>query len=493
MRKKLAIKNRIRRISLYWKTWMITAVTILLTIALFFMIFSIFATRFLEQQQQKKFTHVSDEIFQEIEKKGIKPKKLEEYMLDGYNIFVTQNDEIIYPKYEEMITYSKNSDKAEPIEDDEFVAQVEVVQANAVDSSALSASRKITYQGTQYGVTILSPSIVNQKEIKNVFYSIIPYFIVIGLVVSAILSMFYARYFSKKVNHLNRTIHQMAENSPMIDYQEREGDELQKLENSLHKMYHELQMAMQRLHQEMSMVKRLEQDRQVFMRGATHELKTPIMAMNTMLEGMLSGVEGYENHEYYLQACYQRLQSMSHLVQEMLEVSRIESVMFSGEMNLKEATEEVIEVYDYMIEDRQLTLSVDLSESGKVQIPKRNLQKILSNLIGNAVKYTPINGKITIISSQKYWEIRNEVKDAQILEKEKIFEPFVSLEIEKEEEFAKSHGLGLYIVDTILKQYGYVYHWTISEKTSEFIFQIQLDVQKMDGKIENSKDITTLY
>lgn len=146
-----------------------------------------------------------------------------------------------------------------------------------------------------------------------------------------------------------------------------------------------------------------------------------------------------------------------------------------------------------MIEDRQLTLSVDLSESGKVQIPKRNLQKILSNLIGNAVKYTPINGKITIISSQKYWEIRNEVKDAQILEKEKIFEPFVSLEIEKEEEFAKSHGLGLYIVDTILKQYGYVYHWTISEKTSEFIFQIQLDVQKMDGKIENSKDITTLY
>lgn len=475
------IKGRVKRTSLYWKTWVITAITILITIGLFFLIFSLFATRFLENNQQKKFDQTSNLIFKSVENEGVNQELLEKYMIAGYNVFISYNGQLIYPEYAEI---SFGSSSPSPLFDAQSIGEgIEVtpsdsigqLEAVSVTTVPLMEERTVTYKGIPYLVQIMYPVAVNQDEIKDVFYSIIPYFIVIGLVVSSVISIIYARYFSRKITHLNQTVHSMSTSSAPITYEAQEGDELQDLENSVHHMYQELQFTLQKLNQEMDTVKRLEEDRQVFMRGATHELKTPIMAMTTMLEGMMAQVEGYEDREHYLQACYTRLQSMSRLVNEMLEVSRIESVMFSGEMELKKATEEVIEIYAYMLADKEIELETGHLTSGLVHIPKRNLQKVLSNLVGNAVKYTPNQGKIVVISNNQEWQIRNQVKDSQRLKETKIFAPFVSFETECNNEFEKSHGLGLYIVDTILTQYGYHYSWEVNEVTSEFIFRIKLN------------------
>lgn len=478
-------KKRVKKTSLYWKTWVITAITILITIGLFFLIFSLFATRFLENNQQKKFDQTSDLIFKSVESEGLNRELLEKYMIAGYNVFISYDNQLIYPEYAELsfksaIASFEVTDEStiapvtiEPIMEPAVIGQTNTI--SMTQAWPLMTQRTVTYKSTPYQVEIFYPAAVNQDEIKDVFYSIIPYFIVIGLVVSSVISIIYARYFSRKITHLNQTVHSMSSSSVPMTYEATEGDELQDLENSVHHMYQELQFTLQKLNQEMSTVKRLEEDRQVFMRGATHELKTPIMAMTTMLEGMMAQVEGYEDHDHYLQACYTRLQSMSRLVNEMLEVSRIESVMFSGQMELKEATEEVIDIYAYMLEDKEIQLETSHLASGLVHIPKRNLQKILSNLVGNAVKYTPSQGRIVVVSNDQEWQIRNQVKEVQRLKETKIFAPFVSFEAECNSEFEKSHGLGLYIVDTILTQYGYTYSWEVNEITSEFIFRIKLN------------------
>ncbi|MBP1043083.1 HAMP domain-containing histidine kinase [Vagococcus sp. BWB3-3] len=482
------VRERIKKTSLYWKTWVITAVTILITIGLFFLIFSLFATRFLENNQQKKFDQTSQLIFRSVETEGINQKVLDNYMIAGYNVFISYNEQLIYPEYAEISFNSAiqsseldEGQEAAEIGDtvmiepqiDGNIDQIETV--GLFQTIPLMNQQTIAYQGIPYLVEIMYPATVNQEEIKGVFYSIIPYFIVIGLLVSSVISVIYARYFSRKITRLNRTVHSMSTSSEPMTYEAMPGDELQDLENSVHHMYQELQFTLQKLNQEMSTVKRLEEDRQVFMRGATHELKTPIMAMTTMLEGMMAQVEGYEDHDHYLQACYTRLQSMSRLVNEMLEVSRIESVMFSGQMELKKATEEVIEIYSYMLEDKEIQLETRHLTSGLVHIPKRNLQKVLSNLVGNAVKYTPTQGKLVIVSNDQEWQIRNQVKNVQQLKEANIFAPFVSFETECNSEFEKSHGLGLYIVDTILTQYGYHYSWEVNEVTGEFIFRIKLN------------------
>lgn len=54
-----------------------------------------------------------------------------------------------------------------------------------------------------------------------------------------------------------------------------------------------------------------------------------------------------------------------------------------------------------------------------------------------------------------------------------IADPFISYDVE-EEEYAKSHGLGLYIVVSLLEQYQYPYHFDLDNETKEFVFQIKM-------------------
>ena len=315
--------------------------------------------------------------------------------------------------------------------------------------------------------------IVNPSDIKTILINIIPYFTLIGLLVSLGISWIYSRYFTSKINHLNELVHQMSSSSISSEFEPQSGDELQELKNNVYSMYQELQETLEQLSEEMEVVKRLEEDRQLFMRGATHELKTPIMAMMTTLRGLMEGVEGYENQEHHLTICYGRLQSMSRLVNEMLEISRLESVVFAGETNINQVSMAILDVYDYMIQDKELKIAAEFKEPLKLKIPERNLQKIVSNLIGNSVKYSPPKSTVTILSSKNSWEIRNKIKYTENLNFEAIFDPFISYE-QEDESAEMSHGLGLYVVSAILKQYGYTYDCFLDNQSKEFVFKIKI-------------------
>ncbi|MGX7417590.1 sensor histidine kinase [Carnobacterium gallinarum] len=469
----------IKKISLYWKTWLITVTTILLTLGVFFIIFSQFATYFLEDAQKNRFNQGVKEIKTYTEKNGIDPNYLGEYYRSGFLVTIVKGENLIFPvqgisgEVAGVVPFTEElqvneSTKAYPSE------AVTIMNTTIASNSLLTMEENITYQGEVYRLWVSYPLSLNKEDIQQVLTSVTPFFLGIGLIVSFVVSIIYAKYFSSKITRLNTAINQMADGTLIEEHFEKEGDELQELENNLHRMYQDLQSALQQLNQEVQVVKRLEKDRQLFMRGATHELKTPIMAMSTMLEGMLENVEGYENRDQYLKACYGRLQSMGKLVNEMLEVSRIEGIIYQGKTNLKIATEEVIDIYRYMLEDKAIDLLLSELFVTEIEIPKRNLQKVLSNLIGNAVKYTPEQGSIRIYSNQEIWSITNTMKEGSIKDASKIFEPFVSYEEQSENEFDQSHGLGLYIVDAILTQYGIVYDYSIDGEKNTFEFKLEL-------------------
>jgi signal transduction histidine kinase len=157
----------------------------------------------------------------------------------------------------------------------------------------------------------------------------------------------------------------------------------------------------------------------------------------------------------------------------MLEVSRLEETVFSGETDINKLTLDVLEVYEYMIQDKEIELVVSQGKEQKVKIPERALQKIISNLIGNSVKYSPPKKKISILSNNHVWQISNHVNHIEKMDLKSIADPFISYDVE-EEEYAKSHGLGLYIVVSLLEQYQYPYHFDLDNKTKEFVFQIKM-------------------
>jgi Txe/YoeB family toxin of Txe-Axe toxin-antitoxin module len=100
----IKIKKQIQSLPLYWKTWFITTLTLIATLIIFFLVFSTFATKFLENNQQKKFDKTVNQIVEEIEKNGINEEKLNQYSLEGYSIFISSNNELIYPNYSNALS-----------------------------------------------------------------------------------------------------------------------------------------------------------------------------------------------------------------------------------------------------------------------------------------------------------------------------------------------------------------------------------------------------
>lgn len=467
----IKIKKQIQSLPLYWKTWFITTLTLIATLIIFFLVFSTFATKFLENNQQKKFDKTVNQIVEEIEKNGINEEKLNQYSLEGYSIFISSNNELIYPNYSNALSTTAT-------ESSTLSNVIQIGPATSINSfengnSSLSTSKRILYKNIWLSLDVYYPVVVNSKEIKSILVDTAPYFVLIGIIVSFGISWIYSRYFVAKINKLNLLVHEMSTSSVSKEYVSQPGDEIQELKNNVYFMYQELQETMVQLNIEMNRVKKLEEDRQIFMRGATHELKTPIMAMMTTLSGMIENIEGYEDQVYHLSLCYNRLQSMSRLVNEMLEVSRLEEAVFSGETDINKLTLDVLEVYEYMIQDKEIELEVSQGKEQKVKIPERALQKIISNLIGNSVKYSPPKKKISILSNNHVWQISNHVNHIEKMDLKSIADPFISYDVE-EEEYAKSHGLGLYIVVSLLEQYQYPYHFDLDTETKEFVFQIKM-------------------
>ncbi|MEN2667235.1 ATP-binding protein [Listeria aquatica] len=106
-----------------------------------------------------------------------------------------------------------------------------------------------------------------------------------------------------------------------------------------------------------------------------------------------------------------------------------------------------------------------------INIPGKHLKKVCSNLISNALKYSPSNSTIEIgyRASRNIFYIQNKMNSPIQLDVKEIVRPFHT---QDSSENFPSHGLGLFVVDNILTKYDYRYQ--IVQNPDEFIFMIKL-------------------
>lgn len=186
-------------------------------------------------------------------------------------------------------------------------------------------------------------------------------------------------------------------------------------------------------------------DRVFFTRGASHELKTPIMAVTSMLEGMMWNIDGFEDREYYLQECLFQMESMTKLVNEILNLSQAEQLQ-DVKSKIYEVIMELSTLYEIISKDKGCQILITCDNKGlEVNILKQNLNKVLSNLLSNALKYAPDNSVIDITIKDEVFSISNACVGLKNDAVKDLCNPFVQGENAKE-----GHGLGLYIVKTIL-------------------------------------------
>ena len=207
---------------------------------------------------------------------------------------------------------------------------------------------------------------------------------------------------------------------------------------------------------------RLERMRQDFFSNVSHELKTPLAAIQATVETLLDGALHDPKHNMnFLGRINENVDRLNRLVNDLLELSRIETGQQTLDLiatPLVPALEACVQRLEHRAQARKqhLSLAQD-SEPVEAQADDLALDQILDNLVDNAIKYTPEGGTITLKASQAAGLARIDIIDNGfgIAEKDlpRIFERFFRADRARDRQDPGT-GLGLSIVKHLVQAHG---------------------------------------
>lgn len=304
-------------------------------------------------------------------------------------------------------------------------------------------------------------------ELEKAFKEISPLLLLATLTIALLSSWFYSRIITKPVLKISGISQKMSDLQLEWHIKEERSDELGVLEKSLNSLSHnlsfalsELQTANKKLERDIVLEKELEQARLDFFAAASHELKTPITVIKGQLEGMILGVGAYKDHEKYLTRSLEVANILENLVQEILTISRLEKQNANANTERFDAAlivREYLYATDDLIVQKELQLEIDLPPNIYCVGSKMLMKKVFSNLIGNAIIYSPQGDsvRITAAAHGEQWIFTVENTGTHIPEDAipHLFDAFYRVDQSRSRETGGS-GLGLYIVQKILEQHG---------------------------------------
>ncbi|MBT4512259.1 MAG: GAF domain-containing sensor histidine kinase [Chloroflexi bacterium] len=197
-----------------------------------------------------------------------------------------------------------------------------------------------------------------------------------------------------------------------------------------------------------------------FISMVAHDLKAPLAAIQTYFGVMLGGYTGElsEKHRDLIEKSSARLDALFELISDLLDISRIETGQIVHEMeevSLKELTGILLEDTQRLAEQKGLSFSADISpDLPKINGSALRLQQLFTNLLSNALKFTPEGGSVSLNLTCRDCEIVGEIEDSGVGIPEQdlphVFEDFYrATNVE-----APGTGLGLPIVNRILEAHG---------------------------------------
>jgi signal transduction histidine kinase/CRP-like cAMP-binding protein len=151
----------------------------------------------------------------------------------------------------------------------------------------------------------------------------------------------------------------------------------------------------------------LDRLRTYFLGMVSHDLKAPLVAIESYLQVILGGFAGEINEEQreMLDRSSHRIGELLNLISDLLDVSRIEAGQIAKEfkpMSLSEVVEGSLEDVQAMAKEKGMKLCVEVPEELPViQAAPHRLRQVLNNLLSNAIKFTPSEGLITISVEDK--------------------------------------------------------------------------------------------
>lgn len=218
-----------------------------------------------------------------------------------------------------------------------------------------------------------------------------------GSLAILIISYLVARHFlQRRLNRLEAALYHLA-HKQFEEFQEEhylKKDELDDIIVSMNKTVLSTEKELQRLN-------RLENYRKEFIGDISHELKTPIFAIQGFIETLLDGALYDERvNKSFLEKAMRNVNRLNILTRDLMEISKLETGELRSDLQafrIKDIILEVVENLQYKAQNESITLKmIDFDAKITVMADRNQLRQVLINLIENAIKYNKPNGLVTV-------------------------------------------------------------------------------------------------
>ncbi len=295
------------------------------------------------------------------------------------------------------------------------------------------------------------------RDIGNSYVGRTSFFVAIAIVVTtATIGLLVFGLLTRRLKKLSEEMRRTSDSgfdlSPDIDVSPTGGDEIDRLARSFVTMSGKIK-------DQLAQLKENDNLRRELVSNISHDLRTPLSAMQGYLETLIIKGDSLSDEERkkYLKIARRHTVRLGSLIGDLFELSKLDSASVTPRLeafSVAELVQDIAQEFQLEAEKKGITLSLDLDTTSASTIGDIGLiQRVLENLVRNAIRYTPIGGEVTLSISERPQTVAVAVSDtgSGIPDSEitHIFERFYRSP-QREKARSDSSGLGLAIVKRIL-------------------------------------------
>lgn len=312
------------------------------------------------------------------------------------------------------------------------------------------------------------------------------YYYIFGLqfLLIILLALIYSRWFTRPLIELNKSAKAIASEDFTVKTSINTHDEIEELSKNINLISQNLSESIEGLKDknkqldEYANQKAEEEERmRNLLMDMSHEFKTPLGIISGFVEILEDGV-GEKPKEYYLNSISDEIEGLDELVHNTLEMARLESGEYRlslSEFDISDLIRDAVDKFKPQIDKKSQKLTI-IDKAFTVNADYSKIQRVLSNLISNAIKYSPGGGRITLSVNCESDGCKISTTNSGVNitkeEAERIFQRYYRNE-KSRNRLTGGHGLGLSIVKNILELHGFEYGTKCEEDNLTVYFIIK--------------------
>ena len=308
------------------------------------------------------------------------------------------------------------------------------------------------------------------------------------LIIMGLWALYFSGRFTKPITQINRVTKKMAQ----LNFNERldikgkdeiaqQSLSINHLSGSLEQAIRELNERNQKLEQDIDRERALDKMRRDFISNVSHELKTPVFLIQGYAEGLRTNVANNpEKRNFYCDVIMDEAEKMNVLIKDLLNLSQIESGMFSiekSEFNLTDLIQEALKKFQPILEEKNIHVETQMEDNLFVYADPVRIEQVIVNFLNNAVDHVDHHKLIKIWVEKGPEKARVLVYNSGVHipqeEQENIWLSFYKVDQARTREYGGT-GLGLAIVKAI--QQAHQNDYGVDNAEGGVVFWFDVDI-----------------